>query len=428
MRHSSAAGNALWMIFGRLAQSGLSLLVGILTARYLGPADYGLIHYAAGLTGFFAAFCTLGLPSILVKELTVHPEETGEILGTAMVMQCVSSLASGAVIMGLVGHLERGNAPLLLVAAFSCMAMVLRFFDSFHCFFQAKQRSKVTAAVLLAAHGAAMAYKAALLVLGKNVAWFAFGAVLEQLWAGGLLVLAYWREQMGRLAISRETALRLWRESHHFILPGLMVAVYAQTDRVMLTRMLGEAVTGCYSAAVTLCGSWCFVLSALIDAMYPEIAAADREDAAEFDRKNRQLYAMVFYLSAGAAVLLACFGEPLVCMIYGEAYRSAAGPLRILGWYTAFSYLGVARNVWVVCRGAQKDLVWIYAAAALANVWLNLVLIPRWGSAGAAAASLAAQVISGVIAPCCFSGLRGNVRLMLEGILLKNLWNREKTP
>jgi len=421
MSRNTTLSNALWLVFGRLVQSVLTFLVGILTARYLGPSDYGLIHYAAGFTGFFATFCTLGLPSILVRELTDAPEEEGKILGTALGIQSISSVCSMILILCLVWGLEGSDPSVLTVVGISSVAMVLRSLDCLHCYFQARHRSRITAVVLLSAHGAAMLYKAALLVLGKGVAWFAFGAVLEQTVVNGLLLGAYGRTGGRRLGFSREMARRLLSRSRFFILPGLMVAVYAQTDRIMLTRLLGETATGHYSAAVSLCGSWCFLLSALIDATYPEITEAHRQDLRLFDRRNRQLYVAVLYLSGAVALGTQLLAEPLVRLIYGEAFLPAARPLRILSWYTGFSYLGVARNAWVVCREAQKDLVWVYAMAAAGNVALNLLLIPRWGPSGAAAASLAAQVISAVIAPWLLGSLRENACLMLEALCLKGL-------
>ena len=39
--------NAGWIIGGRLVNKVLVFLVGVLTARYLGPGNYGLIDYAA---------------------------------------------------------------------------------------------------------------------------------------------------------------------------------------------------------------------------------------------------------------------------------------------------------------------------------------------------------------------------------------------
>jgi len=48
------AKNAAWLISGRIAQSLLALVVGALTARYLGPSNFGSINYAASLTAFIA--------------------------------------------------------------------------------------------------------------------------------------------------------------------------------------------------------------------------------------------------------------------------------------------------------------------------------------------------------------------------------------
>lgn len=45
--------NASWMIIGRIYQMSLSFVVSMLTARYLGPSNYGLINYASSFTSFF---------------------------------------------------------------------------------------------------------------------------------------------------------------------------------------------------------------------------------------------------------------------------------------------------------------------------------------------------------------------------------------
>ena len=42
---SKEINNASWLISGKIMQILLSLIVGMLTARYLGPENYGLIGY-----------------------------------------------------------------------------------------------------------------------------------------------------------------------------------------------------------------------------------------------------------------------------------------------------------------------------------------------------------------------------------------------
>ena len=58
---SKVAKNASWLIAGRVVQMVLSFFVGLLTARYLGPGNYGLISYAGTYTTFLLLFAHLGL-------------------------------------------------------------------------------------------------------------------------------------------------------------------------------------------------------------------------------------------------------------------------------------------------------------------------------------------------------------------------------
>ena len=96
----------------------------------------------------------------------------------------------------------------------------------------------------------------------------------------------------------------------------------------------------------------------------------------------------MFYAALAASALICIFAKPIVEILYGIKYIPAIEPLRIIVWYTAFSYLGVARNPWMVCENKQKYLKYIYIGAAVINVLLNALLIPNFGAAGAAGASL----------------------------------------
>lgn len=420
---NQVARNAGWILFGKAARMVVNLLVGVLTARYLGPSNLGLLGYAAAYTGFFSSFCTLGLHSILVKEFMDRPGGEGEILGTSLVFRAVSSGASAVVILCVVWITDRGDPTVVAVAGLCCLGMVFQVFEVFGHWFQSRFQSKVTAGVSLLAYLIAAGCKVIGLVKGKSVEWFAFSLALEHICAAVFLVIAYRRHHGSRTRVSLRYGRELLNRSKHFIVSGLMVAVYAQTDKIMLRQMISDAEIGYYSAAVSISGVWCFVLTAIIDSMYPEITKAFHTDEGLFRRRNKQLYSAVFYLCVGVSLVLTLLADPIISMIYGEAYLPAAKPLRVVTWYTGFAYLGVARNAWVVCKGAQRSLKYVYAAAAGANVALNLVLIPVWGAEGAAIASLMAQVVTTVIAPFFIRELRENAGMMIDAIRLK--WNEE---
>lgn len=413
--------NAGWLIFGKLAQMAISLVVGLLTARYLGPSNYGTINYATAYTAFFMAFCTLGINSVLVKEFIDNPDDEGEIIGSSLLMRALSSLLSAGVIICLVSIVDAGDKTTIIVTALCSIGLIFNIFETFNYWFQSKLQSKVTAVATLIAYAITSAYKVVLLILGKSVEWFAFATVLDYFCLAVLLFACYKKNSGKRLSFSKTACKRILRQSVPFILPGLMVSIYGYADRFMLKHMLSKEAVGYYSTAAALCSMWCFVLSAIIDSLTPSIMKAHKTDKAHFEKLNKRLYAIVFYVSVGVSCIFCIFGDLIVFLLYGKQYMPSVSPLRAVTWYTAFSYLGVARNAWVVCENKQKYLKYIYISAAVCNVGLNFVFIPLWGATGAAIASLVTQIMTTMVVPFFIKDIRRNSVLMLEGICLKGL-------
>lgn len=417
--------NAGWLVGEKIIQMLISLVVSLLTARYLGPSNYGLINYAASFTAFFASFCTLGINSLMVKEFVDKPEQEGMVLGTTLVLRGISSLLSAVTIIAIVSIVDRDEPTTILVVALCSLGMVFRVFNAFNYWFQRHLKSKFTAVATFVAYVITAAYRVVLMITGKSVVWFALATSVDYICVAVLLIIFYKKCAGQGMGFSWQYGKELLGRSKHFILSGLMVAIYAQTDKLMLKQMLGLSETGFYSTATAVNSMWCFVLSALIDSMYPSVMEAHKAgDEALFAKKNRQMYAVVFYVSMAVAVLFNIFADLIIYILYGEAYMPAAMPLRIVSWYTAFSYLGVAREAWVVSKNQQKHLIKIYVSAAVGNVLLNFLLIPIWGVNGAALASLISQILTGIVLPFFIKDLRENAKLMLDGILLKDVFNK----
>lgn len=413
--------NAGWIIGGRLVNKLLAFLVGILTARYLGPSNYGLINYAAAYISFFASICTLGINSIIVKNFVDHPDEEGKTIGTTLLLRAVSSLLSALMIVGIVGIVDRDEPLTVVVVALCSVGLIFQIFDTLNYWFQARLQSKYSALASLASYAAVSVYKIVLLVLGKSVEWFALASALDYTVLAVVLAAAYFKNGGQRFTASWAKAKELLSSSTSFIISGLMISIYACTDKLMLKQMLGEASVGYYSLASAISVSWAFVLSAIIDSLYPEIVQSFNTNRIYYERKNRQLYAIVFYTSLFMSAAICLLARPFIEILYGASYLPAVQPLRIVVWYTAFSYLGVARNAWMVCENRQKYLKYLYMGAAAINVVLNLLFIPPWGASGAAAASLLTQIATIVLMPAVIRPLRANTKLMLDAVLLRGV-------
>lgn len=416
---SKESKNAIWLISGKIAQMLLSLIVGILTARYLGPSNYGLIGYGAAFVAFFTALCTLGINYVIIKDFVDHPEDQGLAVGSVIFLRGISSLCSAAMIVGISCVLDANEPLTIVVVALCSISLFFQIFDTLNFWFQSRYQSKVTAVVTFIAYFATSLYKIVLLVLQKDVRWFAFANSIDFIVLGALLLIMYYRYGGPKLKFSWKKGKYLLSKSYHYILSGMMVAIYGQTDRLMLKQMLDESSVGYYTIAATVSTMWVFILAAIIDSIVPTIMRLHKNDYCAFERKNCQLYSIVFYASMGVSLLITIFADFIIRLMYGEAFVPSASVLKIVTWYTAFSYLGVARNAWIVCENNQKYLKYMYFGAAVLNVLMNYFMIPVWGAEGAAMASLLTQIATSIVLPCFFKPMRRNVILMLKAITFK---------
>lgn len=414
--------NTIWLAGGKMFNKVTAFLVGIITARYLGPSNYGIINYAAVYTTFFASICALGINSVIVKEFVDNPEEQGEALGSALVMRMISSVISVIMISGLSFIIDKGDTVTIIVVILCSLGLFFQIFDTINYWFLSKLKSKFTAIVSSIGYVFVSAYKICLFIFQKNVFWFALSTSVDYIVVAALLLFAYRKNNGPRLSFSLKKAKQILTRSKSFVIAELMVAVYSSTDKLMLKHMINEESVGYYALIISLSQMWVFIISAIIDSMSPTIMKLHNDNYELYKRRNRQLYAMVFYMCTAVSAAIFVIASPLINILYGAEYAAAIQPLRIIVWYTAFSCLGAARNAWVVCENKQNFSKYIYIFAAVLNIALNLVLIPVMGVSGAALTSLITQIATIFIIPAFIPALRENVKLMADAVLLRNVF------
>lgn len=416
---SKFSQNAFWLIAGRVYQMLTNLLVSLLMARYLGPSNYGLINYAASWTALFTSVCTLGINSILVNELLRGKDTEGTILGSAIGMRLASCVLSAVTIITLAAALNPEDPITIQVVAIYSGALLFQAFDTINYWYQAHMRSRVAATVAMVGYTAVTIYKVILLVTRQSVHWFAASHIVEYAVVAMLLVVFYCRHKDPgqHLRFSLKTGKELLSRSYHFILSGMMVAVYGQMDKIMLKSMLDDAAVGYYSAALSVCSVWPFVIAAVIDAAKPLILVEFSRNYEKYKKYLTVLYGAIIYVSVVAATLITLFSGWIIRLLYGEAYMAAQGALCIVTWYTAFSYLGVARSIWLVPHNQIRYEKYIAASGAAANLCLNAVLIPLWGINGAALATLLTQILTNFVVGFFIRDIRENNKLILKAFV-----------
>ena len=82
--------NTSWIVGANIVQMIISFIISMISARYLGPSNYGIINYAAAIVAFFTSIASLGMEGVLINEFTRQKYKNTEVLGTSLVMGLIS--------------------------------------------------------------------------------------------------------------------------------------------------------------------------------------------------------------------------------------------------------------------------------------------------------------------------------------------------
>jgi O-antigen/teichoic acid export membrane protein len=190
------------------------------------------------------------------------------------------------------------------------------------------------------------------------------------------------------------------RDAVRFSLPlyanSLLNFVFQRVDTLLLALLLGDpAPVAIYEMAKRLPMVLSRALGALLVPFLPAMAArlttGDRTGAARLLDRSLALTAFLGFGATFAAVLVQ---EPLLLALFSPEYLAATS---VLGWLLGVMTLAILTGLFgqtLIALGKPGWVTGINVGTALLSVALNLLLIPRWGIAGAACAAAAAAGFS----------------------------------
>lgn len=417
--------NAGWIIGERVLQMLLSLLVGVLSARYLGPTNYGALNYTASFVTFFTSIANLGMEGVIIKKMIASPEDEGDYLGGCFVLRLCSSAISSITIVILVYLLNPSDSQKVVLALLQSLQLIFQAFNILDSWFQRYLKSKYISIGKCVAYIVVMAYKLVLIITAKSIEWFAFANSLSSLTIAILLYLFYKKNKGPRMKANMRLGKEVLADSYHYILSGLMVAIYSQMDKIMIGKMLSDAEVGLYTTATAICGMWIFVPTAIIQSFRPSIMEVrQKNNLALYMKRLEQLYSAVIWLCIFVSGII-CIGAPLIIgILYGAEFMGAVDTLRIAIWFETFSMIGTARGIWILCENKNKYVKYYLAIGVVVNLVLNLLLIPTIGIEGAALATLITQITTSLIGPLFFKETRVHTKIVWESFILKWYWKR----
>jgi O-antigen/teichoic acid export membrane protein len=207
--------------------------------------------------------------------------------------------------------------------------------------------------------------------------------------------------------VGRTPSIALLREELRFgtrALPGAVAErLQFRADSFLINIILGVRETGIYSVTSGLAETLWYVPNALGTVMFSRAV----DPKADAGRIAAVLTRTTLAVALATAIPTFIFGPRLVRFVYGTQFADAGVALRlILPGIVAYSVVAILSR-YITGRGRPGTGTLILFGGLVVNVAINLVLIPRYGIDGAAAASSISYLVTAMLTVIVFHQLSG---------------------
>ncbi len=386
--------NTGWMFFGQMFNLGLSFCIGIWMARYLGPENYGILNYVLAFVGLFAFIADLGVNSILNRELVKFPEKRDELLGTALRLKIGGGIVAFLVTVCVVFFTNASPMIRGLVILYS-LTFVLQAVNVISTFFQARVEAKNNVRSQIISSSISSVLKIFMILSGFGVIWLMLIYVLDSIWLGIALMVAYRRSglEIRSWNFSWIVAKRMLSDSWLLMLTSVSISIYMRIDQVMIKQMVNETAVGLYSAATKLSEVWYVIPMTICPSLFSAIVNSRKIDKNLYFSRLKKLFFLMLFLAIVVATSITLLAKPIISILFGSAYMGSVSALRIYVWSVIGTFLGVVIGQYLITENYSKIYFLITVFGAIANVILNILLIPKMGINGAALATVVSYLV-----------------------------------
>jgi O-antigen/teichoic acid export membrane protein len=368
----------------RVIGIGIGVVTLTLTSNLLGPSGRGVYSVSMAAVATVLQFTNLGLHAAATYWLARHPDRAVAVLrflfwfsvvpvtivcaAVALLVLVQPEILPGVPTSLVVAAMAAGPPSMFLMLASNAVLGLGRA-AAFNGIDLLAKILGLIAVLILPFDGSLLM----VFVVYAVLHWVAAASVYT--WASGRSWPAFPDAQ-----VSREMFRYGWR----IFMVGLSMFLVLRADLFLVNGMLGTSEAGRYSVAVQVGEILSLAAASIAAILFPTLSAMSPER--RWNATTKVLKIAAALLGAGA-IALAIVARPLFAFWFGPSYASSVVAL----WWLLPGLWCLGINTLLHQHLASGEmpwfLVWSTSGGAVLNVIANLLLLPRYGIAGAALAS-----------------------------------------
>lgn len=377
-----------------LVNIAISTVFLIYVARHLGAVNFGRYAFAFCFAELFIVLVDMGLHTLFIREVAKKRDRAGKLLGDIIVIKSVLLVFAFAALFITINLMNYPAEIKMLVYLMGIFVIGTSLLDLFNSVFRGFELMEYEALVMVVNRLAVVVSGITVLHLGYGLVGFTMAILSANLLTViPCSILACKGFAMPRFEVDPAFLRGLFKDAVPVGVMLVFVAIYMKADTLLLSAMKGDAAAGLYNAPHRLIEKVIIFPTFFMAAIFPVFSRFHKTSMESLMSAYEGSFKFLLILALPMAVVTTVLSERLVITIFGNGFAASGMALTILIWASVFIFLNILLSHLIIATGRQRLNVMSFGLGALANVVLNLILIPPLSYIGASIALVLSQAI-----------------------------------
>ena len=389
--------NVLGTFFTEVFIVVLNLLIGVLTARMLGPYRRGVLALVMTLPLTLVYFADLGISKANVYLIGRHRRPERSVAANSAVLALIVGVLIGLIVWlarSLVLNTVLRGLPARYLALILLLTPLLLLHTYWMAILRAGRRFGLFNLLRLLMPVALLGFTAlALLIFKRGIGWTVVAYVVSVLLAVSIGLVVVGRLVRFKPSFDYFLACESLVYGVKSYVQNLLGHLTYRLDIYLVAFFLTLPEIAFYGIAISISEMVCYIPNSVGLVLFPKLSATEECSVHQVTAEVCRHTLLVTALASVAVLVAGVIGIPL---LYGVAYTPVVLPLLLLipGTTMITLYKVLARNF--SSRNRQEVSILVAGAGLALNGVLDWFLIPRLGIVGAALGSSCAYIVMGV--------------------------------
>lgn len=371
-------------------------------SRILLPEGTGKVSFATSVISYFVILAQLGIPTYGIRACAKVRDNREELSKTAhelliinIIMCCFSYLILGILLMTVPKF--KSEKTLLIIVSLTLL------FNTIGMEWLYKALEQYMYITIRSIIFKVIAVIAMFLLVHEKSDYIIYGAIsIFASSASNIFNLINVHKYINLKPIGNYNLKQHLKPVFIFFAISCAATIYTNLDTVMLGFIKTDSDVGCYNAAVRIKSILVSIVTSLGVVLLPRASYyLEHNMISEFYKITKKAINFVFIIAVPLMAYFILFAKEGIFLLSGSAYIGAVKPMQII--MPTLVFIGLTNIMGIqmlVPMGKEKIVLYSEIAGALVDLVINIVLIPRWASAGAAIGTLVAEIIVWIVQYC----------------------------